>query len=330
VKSQATFKSFLIRRWFLLALALVLWLGIYHSEALLPLTTLPRLRQVIVVAVMFLMALPLRAVAIQRTISRPVAPLLASTINYTFVPLLAWVACLSLGLWDGFNEDMGFGILVACTTPCTLASAAVWTRRAGGNDAAAIMVTIFTNLLCFLITPAWLSLMIGRIPEFDPLSMVSKLGLLIVLPMLAAQAIRLIRPVGTWATENKTGIGVLAQCGVLTMIFWGAIQTGTRLRDGMFANVGLNVLMMLIVVLSIHFGTLLAAMRMARWMGLSRREEIAVGFSGSQKTCMVGLEVAAQIGVTMLPMVSYHVGQLLIDTVIADRLRKQDEENTKP
>ena len=35
-----------------------------------------------------------------------------------------------------------------------VASAAVWTRRAGGNDAVALIVTISTNLACFLLTLA--------------------------------------------------------------------------------------------------------------------------------------------------------------------------------
>ena len=50
-------------------------------------------------------------------------------------------------------------MIVAATAPCTLASAAVWTRRAGGNDAVAILVTFITNATCFLVTPFWLILM---------------------------------------------------------------------------------------------------------------------------------------------------------------------------
>jgi sodium/bile acid cotransporter 7 len=60
-------------------------------------------------------------------------------------------------------------------------------------------------------------------------------------------------------------------------------------------------------------------------MRLSREDAIAVGFAGSQKSCMVGLEVCAQLDVTVLPMVAYHVGQLLADTVIADRFRERKD-----
>jgi sodium/bile acid cotransporter 7 len=60
-------------------------------------------------------------------------------------------------------------------------------------------------------------------------------------------------------------------------------------------------------------------------MRLPRGDAIAAGIAGSQKTIMVGLEVSAQLGVTFLPMVAFHAGQLLADTAIADRLRQQRE-----
>ena len=49
---------------------------------------------------------------------------------------------------------------------------------------------------------------------------------------------------------------------------------------------------------------------------------IAVGISGSQKTLMVGLQVCLDLGITILPMVAFHVAQLLVDTLIADRMRQ--------
>ena len=57
--------------------------------------------------------------------------------------------------------------------------------------------------------------------------------------------------------------------------------------------------------------------------GFSRAQQIAVGIAGSQKTLMVGLDIAITYvgGLAILPMVVYHVAQLLADTVIADRLR---------
>lgn len=321
-------KGFLIRRWFLILLALLLAAGMVWSEPLRPLAASSRLRQTLMLTVMFLMAFPLQARTMWNAVQRPRAPLLGVLVNGVVVPLLAWGLYLTLRAgWSGFSQDMGWGILVAASVPTTLASAAVWTRRAGGNDSVAILVTLITNLACFLVTPAWLALTIGRVPHFDPWSMAVQLTLLVVLPLVAAQLLRLAPPIAVWATDRKTPIGVLAQCGVLLMIFLGAVQTGNRLAGDSDAGLGANVAVMIVAVLAIHLVSLGVGLRCSRHLGIGRDDAIAVGFAGSQKTTMVGLEVAAQLGVTMLPMVAYHVGQLLADTVIADRLRERTPEH---
>jgi len=317
-------KRFLIHRWFLIALALVLGLGIGSYDWLLPLTHVPGLRQTIVVVVMFLMALPLEASAVWETLCRPRASLLATAVNYGLLPLFAWAISLSLEHSGTLGQGMARGILVAAVVPCTLASASVWTRRAGGNDRVALIVTVITNLLCFVVTPAWLWLTIGDAPRFNPLAMVTKLGLLVVLPMVLAQTLRPLASIGTWATKNKTPLSVASQCGVLFVVFLGAIGTGRELLGGSLPSIWFELCLMTAAVLCVHLTMLWTGIRLARWMRLSREDAIAVGFSGSQKTVPVGLEISAQLGLNPLPIVVYHVGQLLADTAVADRIRSSE------
>ncbi len=316
-------KSFLIRRWFLLCLILVLGCGIAFSETLRPLTAVPALRQAVVLSVMFLMAFPLCIRAIWPTIRRPRAPLLAIAITFGLTPLMAWGMCEFLCLlWPGFRQAMGNGILVAAAAPSTLASSSVWTRRAGGNDAVSLLVTVVTNLICFAVTPAWLLLMIGMMPQFDPLAMAASLSLLVVVPVIAAQLLRLIPSWAMWATRHKIPLGVLAQVGVLAMVFLSAIQTGNRLDGEGLTAIWASLAVMVVLVLVLHLTALYAGLKASPWVGVNRPDGIAVGFSGSQKTSMVGLEVATQLGVNILPMVTYHISQLLADTFVADRLRE--------
>ena len=131
-------KQFLIRRWFLISLAVVLAFGVAGAPMLKGLLQAATLRSVLVALVLFVMALPLEARSMWGALQRPAAPLLATSINFGLLPLVALVASFAL------QADFGQGLLVAAATPCTLASAAVWTRRAGGNDSVAILVTILT------------------------------------------------------------------------------------------------------------------------------------------------------------------------------------------
>jgi len=299
-------------------LVAVLTAGLWGAKQFAPLVErLPR--DWIIGSVLLAMALPLRIDTLWTTLRRPGPACLAVTINLAVLPPLAWI--VSRGLAD----DLAVGVIVAATVPCTLASAAVWTRRAGGNDATSLLVTMATNLSCFLVTPAWLLFLAGRSTtamRFD--DMVLKLLLLIVLPIVLAQLLRTISAVGRWATANKTGLGVYAQLGILTMVLIAAVHGG-RTLDSLHEQLALwigQIVLMLALVGLLH--------TIAWWIGywsagkldLAREEQIAVAFAGSQKTLTVGLVVALQFGgLVVLPMLAYHVEQLLIDTLLADQLR---------
>lgn len=323
-------KKFLFRRWFLILLCSVLIVGISQAEHLEALSKLRAIRYGIVATVLFLMAFPLDIRDMWAALRRPGAPLLASVMNFGLTPLFAWGLAAGLSVLGLLGRELQIGLFVAATTPCTLASAAVWTRRARGNDSVALMVTVLTNATCFLITPLWLFVMTGRQAKADSLelsSMIVRLGLLVVLPMTVAQSIRLVfRPAAHWASANKTGLGVLAQCGVLSMVFMGAIRTGLRITaDGKEQLLLAEFLIMAAAIITVHLTMLASGMRLARLLGFGRKEEIAIGIAGSQKTLMVGLQVGMDLGVSILPIVVYHVSQLFLDTIIADRIRHRDE-----
>jgi sodium/bile acid cotransporter 7 len=65
-------------------------------------------------------------------------------------------------------------------------------------------------------------------------------------------------------------------------------------------------------------------------LGLSRRETIGVAISGSQKTLMVGLQLCLDCGVSILPMIMYHIGQLLMDTFLADWWLRHSQKSLAP
>ena len=323
------------RRWFLLSLAAVLAIGMGFAPWLQPLAKLPGLRHLIVALVLFIMALPLEASMMLATIRRPTAAILATSINFGLLPLTMWgtVICLQQAnfLQGALGENLAIGLLVAAATPCTLASASVWTRKAGGNDAIAIMVTVITNVSCFIISPCWLLLTANRNVDLELAPMIIKLGLLVVLPMTIAQLLRVHQPLARWAAGKKPQLSILSQCGILAMVFLGAIMTGNNLRQTPIGLAGLgSFTWMIITVLAIHTAMFIVGFKASKWSGLSRPDATAVGFSGSQKTLIVGLTMAVEAGGSILPMISYHVGQLLIDTLIADRLKRTSEEPEQP
>jgi sodium/bile acid cotransporter 7 len=305
------------QRWFLLALVAVLAGGMGWPELLGPVAAaIPR--SAIVAVVMFLMALPLQTAVVWRTIRRPGPAWLAAVVNSGLAPPLGWLAAWWL------PGELATGLVVATTVPCTLASATVWTRRAGGNDAVAILVTMITNLACFLVVPGWLWLLLGAKVTFDYSSLVWRLVLLVVLPIVAAQVLRQYRPLGGWATRHKAELGNLAQVGILAMVLVGAVGCGQRIHEAADGQVlsAESVAIMLVSVAVVHLVLFGIGMSAARGLAASRADSIAVGMAGSQKTLMVGLYLALEFGpLAILPMVAYHATQLVLDTLLADWLR---------
>jgi len=368
-------KAFLIRRWFLIGLAVVLVIGFRYSFELESVSeAMPR--DALVASVMFFMAFTLDAHTMGRALRRPQAAAVAFAANAVVAPLLAWAFSPLL------RTDLGFGLIIAGSVPCTVASAAVWTRRADGDDAVALLTAIATNFFCFLTTPMWLAWAADTAPgaevssSLDPIEMMTRLVILVALPVLAAQLLRLIGPVGRWATRAKIPLGVYCQMGMLAMVFTGAVRSGIELRkiaaapadsaavavDGAASTTdqavenatnnqaaapdqsqltpvekasrepvgiqGWGVL--LFCVLAVHLLTMAIGLAAGRALGISYPQQIAVAFSGSQKTLLIGLDIAVEYigqfgGLALIPMVSYHVTQLLVDTLIADRFKAAGE-----
>ena len=311
-------REMLQRRWFLLLLTATLVVGIAKAPRLAHLAeSLPY--NWIIAAVLLAMALPLEIDTMWATLRRPGAALLAVAVNLVLVPLLAFAASRLL------VDELAIGMIIAAAVPCTLASAAVWTRMAGGNDAVSLLVTMITNLSCFLVTPGWVRLLAGRGAASTSFGeMAVKLLLLVVLPIVAAQLLRMIPTVGRWAAENKSGLSVFAMLGILSIVFVGAVQCGQKLveLDDQLAALSGQVALMLVLVAAVHTLAWWIGYVVSQKLGMARPEQLAVAFAGSQKTLMVGLAVALEFGgLAVLPMLAYHVEQLLIDTLLADRCR---------
>lgn len=321
---QISVKEFVLRHWFLLLLGVSLGLGFMGPAEIAELGDLPGLRSLLVAGVLFLMGLGLGAPAVLESVRYPAAGMLALGINIVGVPLLAALVAPLLPL------DLGGGLIVASAVPCTLASASVWTRKGGGNDAVSMLVTVVTNLFCFLIAPLTLVLLIGRSVPLSFAEQAGKLALLVVAPLVAAQILRQIPAVASRVSRSKKRISAVAQAGILLMVMFGAAETVRRMGAGNTTTSTLWIVAVGALAIAVHGTALFGGWWSSGWIGLSERDRMAVAIAGSQKTLMVGLQIAIDCGVSMLPMILYHVGQLLVDTLFVERWGAADVELEVP
>ncbi len=311
----------LTKHWFLTALAVCFAAGYFAADPLAPLLEMSLLRSGIVFIVMWAMGVTLRAETIRKSITKPLPSVIAILANVLLVPLL----CLPT-MWL-LPEKLFGGLFVTAIVPCTLASASVWTRKAGGDDSIAMMTTVVTNLACVIVVPLGIWLVLAQQAEIDAVAQVRKLAIIVVAPLVLAQLMRRAGA-GKWADRQKQRLSLLGQVGILVMVVFGAVASGSAAEGagGEAVEASASWFAAAIVLASavvVHCVALSLGIITAKRFKMSRESQIAVGIAGSQKTLMVGLQIAIDCGVSVVPMIVYHLGQLVIDTVVADRWRRK-------
>jgi sodium/bile acid cotransporter 7 len=310
-------RAFLTKRWFLLVLTGGLALAGWRPDWL-RWTGRLDLRLLVGLA-LFLMAWCLPGRSLARALARPGPVLWAIVISYGALPALAWCAGRLL------EPDYRVGLLVFASVPCTLASATLWTRMAGGNEAVALLVTLLTTSTSWLATTAWLVLGTGTAVEVNPTGLMRDLALVLVLPVGLGQLARTAGPLARAATRGRAVLGVLSRLLMLVVILKAAADVSGRLGERAAALAAGPLLAAAGLCVATHLAALAAGLWGARALRFDRPSRVAVAFACSQKSLPVGLFLFDAYfkdlyPLAVVPMVFYHVGQLVVDTFIADAL----------
>lgn len=326
--------AFLRKRWFLLGLtfciAVGLSLGLNLSSGALDRLTAAFSPRWITAIVLFLMSFSLDGRQLRASFRTPGPVVWATAVNFGMIPLLGWAL-----MHVQTTPDFKYGLMIAASAPCTMAAASVWTRRAGGNDAVSLLVTVLTNGACFLVTPFWLNTTTGGNVQFDTLTMLLRLVNAALIPMAAGQLLRLVPAAARFATRFKTPIGVVAQACILILVFTAAGKAGGQLNANEAGRPGISAVALVwgscIVV---HLAAMWTSLAGSSAFGFPTEDRIATAFAGSQKTLPIAVFVALDpamfgnpdllgpgVGLpfVVFPMILYHASQLFIDTFVADR-----------
>ncbi|MEO1983723.1 MAG: bile acid:sodium symporter [Fuerstiella sp.] len=318
------------KNWFLVGLVVLIPLALFLASARPPAWFVNAAQSVptsiCTATILFLMSVTLNSRRLFDSLRKPLPVLTACGVNQIVIPLL----CFPL-LPLQKSADLRVGLLIAASVPCTMAAASVWTRRAAGNDAVSLLVTLITNGLCFVVTPLWLlagSTWFGTADASGSLqfgSMVWRLILAALLPAFVGQMVRLSQPVETFVDNNKPIFSNIAQAIILTLVFVSAFRGGVQFEStGMASNLRHQEFATVwVCCIVLHLVAMCVVWQIAGLAGFAEEDRRACVFAGSQKTLPIGILVSQATGLpfSMLPMLMYHMSQLFIDTWIADRLK---------
>lgn len=305
------------KRWFLLLLisgGLVVWLRpdwLRWSAVLEP--------QLVVATSLFLTALGLESKSLWQALLRPMPAVWSVIISYGLLPVIGWLMGPLLP-----NDDYRIGLLIISSVPCTLASAVIWTRMAGGNEATALLGILLSTCVSWLTTTGWLMLAAGAWITLDSTRMMRELLFILVLPVALGQVLRVFAPLARAATTHKVLLSVLARILIFAIILKAAMDVRDRLAEGGAELAVWPLVLTAVICVGAHVLALGGGITTSKWLGFDRGDQLAVAFASSQKTLPVALYLFdayfKSYPLAVVPMVFYHVGQLVVDTFIAEEM----------
>jgi solute carrier family 10 (sodium/bile acid cotransporter), member 7 len=238
--------------------------------------------------------------------------------TFLLFPVLVW-ALMKLIPW--IDEDFKLGIIYLSVLPSTVSAAVVMVSIAGGNLPAAIFNASISSLLGVLLTPAWMDIFSGGVEgEVDFWSTLGELLLKVILPVVLGIMChgwlypKLMKILPKLKYVDQTVIMIIVFTSFsesFAQHIFSSYQASTLIW------VAATMLGIFILVLGILEG-------LTRILGFSLADRITTLFCGSKKSLVHGVVIgkvifpnAAVFGLVLLPVMLYHIQQLILGSILA-------------
>lgn len=247
-------------------------------------------------------------------------PLVAAVLSSLFFfPLIAKIlAEITL------SREFMIGVCIIAVAPVTVASGVVLTSIGRGNVALALLICIIVNLLAIFTIPISLNLLLGFEGEINlPIfSMFISLLTIVLIPTVIGQILRpfVIQKIA----KLKKFFSVFQQVVVLLIIFNAFSSSTTKIMEA-----GTLLIKVAVFTIFLHLLILLMNYGISKIIRLDRPSTTAFTIQTSQKTLTVSYVVwagyfAIPYPMAMIPGIIYHLVQMIMDTIIAERFRLAD------
>ncbi len=224
-------------------------------------------------------------------------------------------------------KELAQGMLFLCCLPSTVQSSIAFTSTARGNVAAAVVAASASNLLGVILTPLLVGLLLHSQGSGISMDAVQAIIVQLLIPFALGQASR--RWTGAFVIEHKSILGLFDRGSILLVVyaaFSGAVTAG------LWTKVGPKDLATLLFLSTAILAVVLALSALiARRLGFSKEDEIAIVFAGSKKSLASGVPIAgilfsaATAGAIVLPLMIFHQLQLMACALIAQRYGRREE-----
>jgi sodium/bile acid cotransporter 7 len=252
-------------------------------------------------------------------------------VGSTFV-LFPVIGLAVRALGGGLNANMTAGVLFLCLLPSTVQSSIAFTAIARGNVPAAVCSATLSNVAGIFITPLLVGLFMGARAAGGGINLHSILTIAIQLlaPFIAGH---LSRPLTAKLLARHKDIANLVDRGSILLVVYTAFSAAVV--EGLWKTLSAGDIALVFgldaAVLAI---ALVATTLIARALGFSREDEIAIVFCGSKKSLASGVPMAgvlfpaAAVGPLIVPLMLFHQMQLMVCAVMARRYAARPDART--
>jgi sodium/bile acid cotransporter 7 len=244
--------------------------------------------------------------------------------SFAVMGLVGWLLARAGGAW--LHPSLALGLLFLGVLPSTVQSATAYTSLAQGNVAVSVVAAAFLNILGVFLSAPLFSLLAGSEAAAMDFEALKRVILILLVPFVLGQLaqgrvghlVRDHRRLTTWFDRSAIAIAVY-------VAFSGAVEQG--LWTAIDAPAWLTLLLLVAVFLAFGFG---GAWMTSGVLRLSRTDRIAFLFAGGQKSIALGAPLASVLfppavaSLLLLPVLTYHMAQLLLSAPLAKRLHRPD------
>ena len=244
--------------------------------------------------------------------------------TFGLFPLLALAVRPAFGAGNG--PLLWRSIFFLCALPSTVSTSVVMVSIARGNLPAAIFNASLSGLLGIGLTPLWTGLVLHTGAAGVPLGrLVLDLGVQVVLPVAAG--VLLNGRLGAWAEAYRARLRISDQLIILLIVFTAfceSFATGVFRSYGPAEVAGLAAGMagLYLLVFGLVWG-------LSRLLGFGPADRVTALFCGSKKSLVHGSVFAsllfpgAATGALLLPLMLYHALQIILASLMAQRMGRQ-------
>jgi len=230
-------------------------------------------------------------------------------------------------LGDSHLNIFWMGMFFLAALPSTVSSSVVLVSIAGGNIPAAIFNAGISGLIGIIMTPFWMGLFImDKSMGIDFTAVLLKLLTQIILPVVVGLVLN--KFLKQWTNKLQRTIAIFERIMILLVVYKSFSHS---FMDDVFSSVSLLTLGgVLLSVILLFFLVLNFTGLAGRWLHFSHEDRITMQFAGTQKSLVHG-SVYANIlfrdlpaaGILLLPVIIYHGFQLIVFSIIAEKMRKE-------